>query len=240
MARFFWVDEDTAAVRRHGGEVHGGRQWKLPGLLRCPTCDATWSGSGHFFPGVDLSLLPERRELERARPEPLPALDRLRALVRPFIPSGAALPPGTGFGPLEGTGFGKLPAFAWVVEVLLVHQQALEMLHAEGLRGLQGFPAELRFRQKHPPALVELHAPPLGRLHTDCFPPSHPPPCPTCGRLGLRRPDEPILEAAFLPTNIDLFRVGNFATMVIGTSRFKEVVEQLGLDGLTFRELPLR
>ncbi|SET60546.1 Protein of unknown function (Gmx_para_CXXCG) [Myxococcus fulvus] len=40
--------------------------------------------------------------------------------------------------------------------------------------------------------------------------------------------------------DLDLFRVGNFATMVIGTERFRDSVLRLGLDGLTFRELPTR
>jgi hypothetical protein len=67
-----------------------------------------------------------------------------------------------------------------------------------------------------------------------------PSPCATCGRLGLRRPDEPILDAASLPKSLDLFRVGNFATMVIGTERFVEAVLRLELDGLTLRELPIQ
>ncbi|MFY1826851.1 hypothetical protein ACN47A_13105 [Myxococcus fulvus] len=32
----------------------------------------------------------------------------------------------------------------------------------------------------------------------------------------------------------------NFATMVIGTERFRDSVLRLELDGLTFRELPTR
>jgi hypothetical protein len=53
-------------------------------------------------------------------------------------------------------------------------------------------------------------------------------------------PDEPILDAASLPLELDLFRVGNFATMVIGTERFADVVRRLDLEGLTCRELPTR
>ena len=239
MSRFFWVDEDDAVVEKYGGEVHGAHRWKLPGA-RCHTCGATWGGVGHTYPCVDLSALPERREFEKARPEPFTEFARLRELVRPLAPSNAVLPPGTRFGPLVGTAFGKLPAFAWIIKVLLVHRDVLERLQSEAMRGLQACPTALRFRQKNPPELLELQVEPYGRLHPDCIPPDVPPPCVTCGRFRLTRPDEPILDAASLPTDRDLFRVGNFATMVIGTERFMEAVRRLELDGLTFRELPTR
>lgn len=239
MSRFFWVDEDRAVVDRYGGEAHGAHQWGLPGA-RCDTCGVIWSGAGHKYPCVDLSQLPEQREFLKARPEPFCEFARLRELVRPLAPPNAVLPPGTGFGPLTGTAFGKLPVFSWVIEVLLVRRDALGCLQAEGVRGLLGCRTELRFRQKSPPEMLELQIEPHGRLHPDCIPPDEPPPCATCGRFGLTRPDEPILDAASLPPELDLFRVGNFATMVIGTERFMEAVRRLALDGLTFRELPTR
>ncbi|AGC41431.1 hypothetical protein MYSTI_00072 [Myxococcus stipitatus DSM 14675] len=240
MRRFFWVDEDNAVAARYGGRVDASHRWRLPGMLKCPTCGATWSGMGHHFPGVDLSRLPGHREFEKARPEPLPELERLREQVRPLVPPHTKLPPGTGLGPLEGTASGKLPAFTWVVDLLLVQRGGLERLEAEGVRGLQGYPTALRFRQKNPPELLELQVDPHGSLHADCIPADAPPPCSACGRWGVGRPDEPILEAATLPSERDLFRVGNFATMVIGTERFVDAVRRLELEGLTFRELPTR
>jgi uncharacterized double-CXXCG motif protein len=123
---------------------------------------------------------------------------------------------------------------------LLVRRDALERLQAEGVRGLLACPTALRFRQKNPPELLELQVEPHGQLHRDCIPPDEPPPCPTCGRFGLTRPDEPLLDAASLPTDRDLFRIGNFATMMVGTERFMEAVRRLELDGITFHELPTR
>jgi uncharacterized double-CXXCG motif protein len=239
MSRFFWVREDRAVADRCGGEAHGSHQWGLPGAS-CHTCGVTWSSSGHKYPCVDLSQLPEQREFLKARPEPFPEFARLRELVRPLAPPNAWLPPGTGFGPLLGTCVGKLPAFAWIAEVLLAHRDALERLQTEGARGLLGCGTKLRFRQKSPPELLELQLEPLGRLHPDCIPPDVPPPCVTCGRRAFRRPEDPILDAASLPTDLDLFRVGNFATMIVGTERFMNAVQRLELDGLTFRELPTR
>jgi uncharacterized double-CXXCG motif protein len=124
--------------------------------------------------------------------------------------------------------------------MMLARRDALERLQADGVRGLLGCRTELRFRQKDPPELLELQIEPHGRLHPDCIPPDEPPPCVTCGRFGLARPDEPILDAASLPPELDLFRVGNFATMIIGTERFMEAVQRLELHGITFRELQTR
>ncbi|MBZ4419753.1 double-CXXCG motif protein [Myxococcus sp. RHSTA-1-4] len=239
MSRFFWLDEDDAVVAQYGGYIDASHRWGLPGV-RCPTCDTTWSGTGHCYPCVDLSQLPERDEFKKPRPEPFTEFARLRELVRPLAPPGATLPPGTGFGPLVGRASGKLAAFEWLISVVLLRRDALEQLQAEGVRGLLAGPTALRFRQKNPPEFLELQIEPRGRLHPDCIPPDVPPPCPTCGRFRLTRPDEPILDAASLPTDRDLFRLGNFATMVIGTERLVDAVRRLELDGITFRELPTR
>lgn len=236
MTRFYWLLEDKAAK----GNYDAAHKWGLPGAM-CPTCGVTWASSGHQYPAVDLSVLPEHREFVKARPEPFPEFARLRELVRPLAPPDAVLPPGTTFGPLVGRASGTFDAFTSVGSTQwLVRRDALERLQAEGLKGLLGCRTELRFRQKDPPELLELQIEPHGRLHQDCMPPDLPPPCTTCGRRYFRLPDEPILDAASLPTELDLFRVGNYATVIVGTERFRETVLRLELDGIKFQELPTR
>jgi len=240
MTRFFWLREDKTASRHFNGSFDATHKWRLPGV-RCHTCGVTWASSGHQYPGVDLSQHPDRREFEKARPEPFPEFARLRELVRSLAPPDAVLPPGTRFGPLVGPASGQLGPFTSQGDMLwLVRQDALERLQVEGVRGLLGCRTELRFRQKDPPQLLELQIEPHGRLHQDCIPQDVLPPCVTCGRVYFRLPDEPILDAASLPRELDLFRVGNFATVIVGTERFMEAVRRLGLDGITFRELPTR
>ncbi|WP_408891697.1 double-CXXCG motif protein [Myxococcus faecalis] len=240
MSRYFLLDEDKAATARHGGELDGMHKWRLPGV-DCHACGATWSSVGHDHPEVDLSGITEHAEFERPRPEPFTEFVRLRELARPFVPPGTPLPPGTTFGPLVGRASGRFGPIDWLGGIrLLMQPDALERLQAEGIRGPRGCRTELRFRQKNPPELLEIQLNPLGRLHLDCMPPDHPPPCATCGRLNLRWPEAPILDAASLPTELDLFRLGNFATMLIGTERLVDTVSRLQLDGITFRELPIR
>jgi uncharacterized double-CXXCG motif protein len=240
MTRFYWLSEDRAVATRYGGYVDAASKWGLPGV-RCHTCGVTWSDLGHNYPSVDLSQLPEHREFEAARPEPFPEFARLRERVRPLAPPNAALPPGTEFGPLVGRASGNFGPLVWAgVERLLIRRDALERLQKAGVRGVLGCPTQLRFRKKDAPELLELQIEPHGRLHPDCLPPDMPPPCETCGRLAARLPEVPILDAASLPTDLDLFRVGNFSTVVVGTERFMDAIRRLELDGITFRELPTR
>jgi len=240
MTRFFWLLEDEAAMTHFNGHFDATNKWRLPGV-KCSGCGVTWGDWGHAYPSADLSQLPERARFVRAWPVSIEELARLRELVRPLVPGGMEIPPGTGLGPLVGTASGKFGPLAWQgSSLLLVRRDALERLHAEGVKGLLGCRTELRFRHKEPPELLELQVEPHGQLHPDCIPADVAPPCPTCGRYSFTRPDEPLLDAASLPTDRDLFRVGNFATMIIGTERLMEAVRRLELPGITFREVPTR
>jgi uncharacterized double-CXXCG motif protein len=116
----------------------------------------------------------------------------------------------------------------------------MESLQQAGVQGLKGCKPELRFRQKkNPPELVELQLEPHGLLHSSCLP-QRPPPCSRCGFESFQLPEHLILDKASLPTHTDVFRLANFATVLVGTERFKEAAQRLGLDGILFHELPLR
>lgn len=239
MARFYDLDEDKAS--RQTGNINATHRWGLPGLRQCPGCGVTWAGTGLHYPCVDLSSLPEREEFVKARPEPFDEFSRLRELVRPLAPTGALLSPGTEFGPLVGSALGTFgPFFFQNPWTLLVQPAVLERLESEGVRGLKGCRTELRFRQKKSPELLELQIEPRGLLHPDCIPPEARIACVRCGRQGFSLPEEPILDAASLPEDLDLFRLANFATVIVATERFKAAVERLELGELVFTELPVR
>ncbi len=183
----------------------------------------------------------ERPLFEKPRVESFAEYERLCALVRPLLPEGALLEPGSAFGPLVGTAkgrFGPLSSpYPWW---LLVQPDALARLQAEGLRGLKGCPTALRFRQRTPPTLLELELLPAGRAHPDCLPPNRKPPCARCGRWGLTLPERLLLDASSLPSHLDVFRLEDFSTVLVCSSRFVDACQHLGLDGLTFQSLPSR
>jgi uncharacterized double-CXXCG motif protein len=237
--RFYWLRDVSAPI--YSGYYSSERKWGLPGV-HCPLCDAIWSTAGDAYPSVDISQLPDPERYLPRLEENYAEFERLREQVRPLAPAGVRLWPGTEFGPMTGTAKGAFGPFCLVKPwELLMRREALERMQAEGVRGLSGCRTALRFRRRDPPGLMELELLPRGTLHPDCLPSDRPPRCPKCERLGWTLPNEPILDAASLPKDLDLFRLEDFLTMIIGTERFVEAARRLGYEqDIVFRELPLR
>ena len=234
---YFSIMEDEASG--YTGHVDGSYKWHLPGIT-CPLCKATWSG-GIAYPSVDLTPVAAQADFETGRAEPIEEYERLCELVRPFLPPGAVLEPGTEFGPFIGRGQGRFGSFVLPVPwLLMVRREALEKLQAEGLRGLKGCPTQIRFRQRNSPELLELEILPVARLHPDCMPPGHLPPCPHCGRRRTPRPDVRLLDATTVPEHLDLFRLKDYSSLLICTERFVDTCQRLGLNGIAIQPLPLR
>jgi uncharacterized double-CXXCG motif protein len=237
--KFYELDEVRG--RRYSGSYNAGHKWGLPGV-HCPVCDAIWSMGSDAYPSVDLSHLLEQDKYASRLEEDYSEFERLCEQVRPLVPVGIPLQPGTEFGPLVGTAKGEFgPLLMQNPWTLLMRREALEQLQAAGVQGLKGCRTELRFRQKNPPEVLELELLPRGQLHPDCLPADRRAPCTKCGRRGWKLPDEPLLDAASLPEDMDLFRMGDFTTMIVGSERFVEAARRLGYEqDIVFRELPLR
>jgi len=226
---------------RYSGSHSAGHQWTLPGV-HCPVCDAIWSKGSEAYPSVSLADLPEKAKYAARLEKDYAEFERLREQVRPRVPAGVVLWPGTKLGPLNGTAKGEFgPLLLQNPWELLMRREALEQLQAAEVRGLKGCRTELRFRQKNVPELLELELLPRGQLNPDCLPPDRPSPCARCGRRGWTLPKEPILDAASLLHDLDLFRLSDFSTVLVGTERFVEAVRRLGYEqDILFRELPVR
>jgi uncharacterized double-CXXCG motif protein len=189
---------------------------------------------------VDLTPVLALADFETARAEPIEEYERLCELIKPLLPRGAKLEPGTHLGPFVGRAQGSFGQLVMPLPwVLLVKLEALEKLQAQGLRGLKGVRTQLRFRQRNSPELLELELLPVGRLHPDCLPPGREPPCPRCGREDLTLPDDMLLDAATLPRDVDVFRLEDFSTVMVCTERFVEACLHLGLGGVIFRPLSM-
>ncbi|HLM42698.1 MAG TPA: double-CXXCG motif protein [Myxococcaceae bacterium] len=235
--RYFIIEEDKSLG--YTGFVNAAPKWGLPGVKDCPACKATWADISKAYPSVDLTPVAALARFERPGARPIEEYERMRELVRPLLPPGAVVEPGSCFGPLVGNAQGRFGQFVSnSSDVLLVRREALEKLQAEGLRGLKGCRMEVRFRQRHSPELLELELLPVGRLHPKCLPPNREPPCPRCGREEISLPKQPMLDAATLPPHLDLFRLLDMSTLVICTERFAEACQRLGLDGIVFVPVP--
>lgn len=239
--RFYRVDEDWTEYT--GDLSNAANKWGLPGVEPCVACGMGGGWAGIEYPCVDLSALPARELKKLLDPWPVPfdEFARLRELVRPLAPKGAALEPGARLGPLVGTAsgsFGQLYLLGWT---LVARHEALERLREAGVRGLQGCPLQVRFRGKNPPELRELQLELHGHLHVDCQPPGRRPPCSTCGsEASYSLPERYWLAAESLPGHVDLFRLRDFPTLIIATERMVEAARRLELDGVTFQPLETR
>ncbi|WP_163993794.1 double-CXXCG motif protein [Pyxidicoccus caerfyrddinensis] len=208
------------------------RRWHLPSVEQCPSCRAT-VGSFLTYPTVDLSELPEAREL-KPRPASFEEYVRLRDLVRPYCPPGAPLEPGTGLGPLGGSTRGKWGAFTLVdLAALFVREDALRAL--ENLRGI--VPVWPKFRRPPAPAVAELQLLPHGRLAPDCFPPGRREPCAVCGCDGEMRPLHYWADPASLPTDLDAFRLADYSGIIVVSERFASVVRRFEPNDITLKLL---
>lgn len=235
-----WFQLGDARPSRYAWEIQARHPWLLPGI-HCPDCDEVWSGIGESYPSVDLSDVSDPARFRARVEERFEEFTRLRESVRPLVPDGATLTPGTTFGTLVGGGRGSFPQLVLLYPwTLLVRAEALERLRSEGVQGLHGCRTELRLQGKNPPELLELQVEPRGLLHPSCFPKGLAPPCRTCGRLAFSFPSRPVLDEASLPRDRDVFRLANFQTIIVATERFMSTVSQLGLEEVAFTELPTR
>jgi len=236
--RYFTVEEDSSLV--YTGVITGSHKWRLPGIDTCPSCGSTWSDNSRAYPSVDLAPVESLADFVDPRAEPIEEYERLCGLVRPFLPPGALLEPGTNLGPTLGTAVGRFGQLmtsypSW----LLVQRESLEKLQAEGLQGLKGCPTQLRFRQRNSPEFFELELLPVGRAHADCLPSDREPPCPRCGRVDLSLPADLLLDASTLPPHLDVFRLEDFSNVLVCTERFAKACKRLKLDGVVFKPVPI-
>ncbi|NNB86710.1 SitI6 family double-CXXCG motif immunity protein [Corallococcus exiguus] len=225
---------------RFTGFLDGVHQWGLPGGL-CPVCEASPGGLGEAYPSVDLSGWRHRRELAEARQVPLEEYERLRELLRPHTPPGALLLPDAEFGILRAKASGRWGAlhlpYAWL---LVMQREALVRVRGAGF-DLLASDMDLHFRGKTPRVeLVEIELHPRGRLHDGCFPGGRERPCERCGRQGDRLPGAPVLDGRTLPTDMDLFRLSDYTTVIIANERFVDAMTRLEMEGVVFKELPVR
>ena len=218
-------------------ELDAASKWGLPGV-KCPTCGSTWGTTGVEYPTVDISDEPLAAEYTRYWPVSLEELERLSGRIRPRFPEGAPLPPGTQFGTLTGTASGPFPDFVWLSSwSLLLKRDAYAQLRAKNVRMPAAVAPELRLPKNQVNDLLVLEILPLVSLASASFLPGADP-CKSCGREG-RQVEVAVVSRDSIPADVDMFRPRNFPTYILGTERFKQAVDELGLEGMVFQELAL-
>src|SRR5438270_7207641 len=105
---------DYGKQSRRYCDVDAAHRWGLPGLKGCPGCGATWAMTGVAYPTIDLGKMPNVDRYRNVWPVPISELNELRLPICDLMWPGAFLPPGTAFGPLEGTVTGACDLIEWL------------------------------------------------------------------------------------------------------------------------------
>jgi uncharacterized double-CXXCG motif protein len=191
------------------------------------------------FPSVDLSAVDEPVLTDSKGAMSVAEYHRLVACLRPFVPSELPLRAGGSFGPMFGTARGRFGPITcdppWQV---VLREDAVELLKAEGLRGIIAVRMELRSRRSTMPALYELEARPLARLHPDCIGEWKTPACELCGKPeSFSLPPKRWLLRSSIPEGLDVFGIEGANPRVV-SERFVETVQRLGPSDVHYQELP--
>ena len=236
--RYFSVESLKGDEAGHWtGSYRARHRWHISGV-ECPRF-GVWAGMD-AFPSVDLSEVAEPALSEWKGPMSLPEYKRLTALVRPFVPPELPLYAGCTFGPMVGTAQGKFgPVTCWPSWEVVLREDAVELLKVEGLKGVIAVRMELKSRRSTMPALYELEARPLAKLHPDCIGEFKTPACDICGRPeSFDLPPKRWLLRSSVPEGLDVFGVEGACLHVV-SERFIETVQRLGPSDVRYQELPV-
>ncbi|MCY1033564.1 double-CXXCG motif protein [Corallococcus sp. BB11-1] len=235
--RYFEVKSPQWDAPAHwSGAYRASHRWHLPGV-DCPRC-GSWAGMG-AYPSVDLSGVEEPVLAKVTGPTSFAEYMRLVSLVRPCLPSAIPIKGGSSFGPMVGTARGKFgPITCWPSWEVVLREDAVELLKAEGLNGIIAVRMELKSRRSTTPTLYELESRPLAKLHPDCIGEWKTPPCDVCGRPEMfDLPPKRWLLRSSIPDGLDVFGLEGANPRVV-SERFVEVLQKLGPADVTYRELP--
>jgi uncharacterized double-CXXCG motif protein len=233
--RFFEIREDES--RKKVPYIDAAHKWGLPGV-QCPICNNWWSNVGLEYPSVDLTNFPEEKLYRKARSEPLSEFLKLKQKIADAFPQLTMLNPGAEFGPSVGKTVGKkFEGFVWRAWwTICLESSALEKLKDSGLSLPKTVKAELKFK-KEEQEIFEFDLPLKGKLTNGVYDSIQLKYCDACGRDSASKPEEILIEYSSLLTDIDIFRVSNFTTIILVTEKFVETVSKLDIKGAIFNEI---
>jgi uncharacterized double-CXXCG motif protein len=206
-----------------GGWLDGRHQWHLPGIL-CPLEGPTGT-TGLVYPCVD----PSKKEwVSQLNHNNFP-MDEFRTLVervRPSLPSGTPLEPGLAFGPAVGRVVWRPKELAWLQSALFISPELHRHLEKRRVRLPKACAARFTYKGKKV-RYDELQIEPTIEIAPGTRP-KVPDPCPACGGLGQWYPKRLVVKRSSVTSRMDLFRLKGRYTVVLGTSRFVDAVEERG------------
>lgn len=235
--KIFHIKEDLS--RNRVGYVDAVHKWGLPGVS-CPVCKQIWAGTGLEYPTIDLSSLRERKLFEKPRVEPLHEVEEMKKILKRAFPNIGKIGPGTLLGQMVGKSTGHLNDFVWHNPwTLLITIDALTKLQSYELSLPVTVAPALKFNTKQQ-EIYEFEICPRGILLNGIYKIGEIKICPGCDRDSATMPERLIVDGSSLPKNLDMFRLSNFATVILVTEPFVEAVKDLNIRGAVFQEIEVK
>lgn len=236
MELFSIKPDDTNWGKLYNDDLVARYSWHLPGV-HCPVCGNIWATIGVIYPLIDFTGNPLGKQLEKPRPEELEVFEQLQAAVRVYVPDELPLPPGTDFGPMRGRVTGKFGDFVWPnLWDFAVRVEAYQKLTSTGLRLPE--PSLPDLQEKVKGKLYHLQIIPMGKMSSQAYEDPDKPICQRCGRDS-RKYKKTVIAMESIPSEVDMFRIGNFPTKIIVSEKFKDAVEKLGLTNISFEKIEI-
>jgi uncharacterized double-CXXCG motif protein len=235
--KIFRIQEDKD--RKSSGFIDAAHKWGLPGVS-CPVCGQIWAGTGFEYPTIDLSFLPEKHLFEEPRVVSLRELEKMKEILEKAFPRLRKIGPGTLLGQMVGRSSGELDGFVWHNPwTLLVTGDALRQLSKYELSLPSTATPDLKFMASST-EIFEWEILPFGTLLNGVYNPGETKICPACRRDSATIPARLVVEKGSLTGIPDIFRLSNFATVIIVTERFLNAVKTSNIPGSRFSEVAVQ
>jgi uncharacterized double-CXXCG motif protein len=226
----------TAQLAQKHPIIEGDHPWKLPSI-KCARCGIVSGEMATIYPWMDLAQLPNRaiyrgnKVCVMSREE----LGKATDTVRPLLPTGYELPPGTSFGAYRGRHTaGVLEDFHFYREARFVSRQAFELLQSHGALGVGATTASIRGRKAAVVDYVELHLVPRATLAVPMVQNADHRYCSECGFDQRSLPEPLVVEKGSIPPDEQIFQLRERPYVKLATAKFVETVKELKLTGLEF------
>ncbi len=211
-------------------------------MVNCSICKAKWGESSIAYPSVDLSGIQNIVAFSDRETVSEDVYLQLREQVSPLLYKDAPIPPGTYFGPLSGTTYGKHGDFAWhsPAKALFIHPDALIKLREAGVQIPPTVKPDIKARGKKTFEHLQIQTEAHLVLSERCIVRKRPN-CPVCGSSGIKKfvdfnfPVNNFVVKSSIPNHLDLFRMRTRSGYVLVTEKFVNAVKKYQLSNIQFK-----
>lgn len=200
----------------------------VPGVA-CTECLSKWGNTGVIYPQLDEHVYSHPDIPKRPFPLPLEKFEKLAKSLEEI--SDMPILPGTHLGPLAGEITGELWDFLWINPWTPLMTKAVHKSLTDAgviiLVGKSALYSQNNSLLVEPYAPLKAHIKGHGNLSS----------CVGCGRLGLKKPDVITVERFSLDSQLHLFRLVEFPSVLLVSEEFRDFSIKQGYRNICFEAI---